>query len=247
MQVKQPLQVPEYELVRSNKRKTVSLQVKASKVRVLAPTSICQNEISRLVASKAQWLWRKIDEQQLHLSNKSERQFCSGEIFYYLGAPYKLDIRLLNKVDKAVELDLDKQVIIINLDNTHLDKQPNEEKQKQLAKQQLQHWLVEQAHLLFTQRIDELQKITGITIQSLKIRHYKSRWGSCDAKHRINLNWLLIMAPMSVIDYVIIHELCHIKHLNHSAKFWQLVKRFFPNPDAAKVWLKQHQSHLYWI
>lgn len=247
MQAKHSIQVPEYELVRSAKRKTVSLQVKASKVRVLAPAKVCQDEITRLVSSKAEWLWRKIDEQQQLLSSKSERQFCHDELFYYLGTPYQLDIRYQEQCVTSIELDALAQKIIVNVANSFLTDDFQQEKLQQQIKQSLHQWFIEQANLVLTERIVKLQHTTGITMQSLKIRHYKSRWGGCDAKHRVNLNWLLIMAPPTVIDYVIIHELCHIKHLNHSAKFWQLVKKFYPNPDSAKVWLTKHQAHLYWI
>ena len=147
------------------------------------------------------------------------------------------------ELPSLLELDSAAQKIVINIASI----KSCAKDYKSEVKQQLQQWFIEQANFVLSTRIETLQKITGITMQSLKIRHYKSRWGSCDAKHRINLNWLLVMAPPTVIDYVIIHELCHIKHLNHSTKFWQLVKRFYPNPDSAKAWLTNNQAHLYWI
>ena len=75
---------------------------------------------------------------------------------------------------------------------------------------------------------------------SLKIRKYRARWGSCNSKGQISLNYWLMICPDWVIDYVLIHELCHLQHLDHSRQFWQLVHSYFPNVEQAKQWLDSH-------
>ena len=80
--------------------------------------------------------------------------------------------------------------------------------------------------------------------RSLKIKTQKSRWGSCGPNNDINLNWLLMLAPPSALEYVIVHELCHIKHKNHSRDFWDLVTQHFPDYREQRRWLKQHGASL---
>lgn len=245
------MQLPEYQLVRSAKRRTISLQVKASKVRVLAPAHIPESTISQFVQQKSTWLWKKISEQQSVTDNK-QRTFETGDIFYYLGQPLTLMINYADNhnIDTNSEAASSKysihtnnlQQLVITFNGVHI----THAKQAFLVKTILHDWFLQQAQTYLTNQISQLQITTGLHSRALKIRHYKTRWGSCDAKQRINLNWLLIMAPKNVIDYVIIHELCHLRHLNHSAQFWLLVKSFYDDIAGAKLWLKQHQNYLYW-
>ncbi len=247
------LNIPDYQLIRSAKRRTISLQVKAAQVRVLAPIQASDQDIALLVRQKSSWLWKKISQQQT-ITAIAERSYTSGCEFYFLGQPYNLRVDnnsalppyQVKQLSQFIQLQSD----VINIGLPQL--QPRSAitikpaSSEQLCQQILHDWYLEQAHHILVKRFDQLQQQTGLVSKSLKIRHYKSRWGSCDARQRINLNWLLVMAPISVIDYVIIHELCHLRFLNHSKQFWALVKHYYPEVDLAKAWLKQHQQHLYW-
>ena len=232
------MSVLEYQLVRSNKRKTVSLQVKAGKVRVLAPMRLAEQYINDLVQEKSPWLQLKIAEQLTHYENQSVREYKAGESYYYQGNRYTL---LIEQAETVGVLIVD-NAIVISLKNLAID---NVEISRQVKKI-LHAWYVNEAKQLLNSRFEVQCNYTKLSAASLNVRYYKSRWGSCDVKQRINLNWLLVMAPIEVIDYVIIHELCHTIHLNHSSKYWQLVSQLYPNFKQAKAWLKQHQQHLYW-
>jgi predicted metal-dependent hydrolase len=116
----------------------------------------------------------------------------------------------------------------------------------QQVKKQLASWLKERALHYIAEQLPLLSERTGLIPTSFKVRFYKARWGSCNNRGELSFNYLLMMAPTWVIDYVIIHELCHLKHLNHSNKFWQLVMQHCPNYIDAKNWLKSHQTHLVW-
>lgn len=232
------MSIPDYQLIRSNKRKTISLQVKAGKVRVLAPTRLAEQYIIDLVEEKSQWLQLKIAEQLTHSENQYEREYKTGESYFYLGNQYTL---LIKQADTA-NVSIVDNTIVISLKNIDI----NNAKLSLQVKKHLHAWYVNEAKQLLSRRFEAQLNYTKLTATSLKVRYYKSRWGSCDAKHRINLNWLLVMAPIQVIDYVIIHELCHTIHLNHSANYWQLVTKYYPNFKQAKAWLKQHQNSLCW-
>ena len=216
--------LPDYEIKRSAKRRTVSLQVKLGQVRVLAPVGISNNDIHNLVVQKSAWLLRKINEQNSYVK-PSSLNFVDGDSLYYLGKLYQLQI---------IKVSLEENVIQVLCEGSRAE-----------IKSLLQSFYITKANAILPQRLDMAQKLTHLTASQLKIRFYKTRWGSCDSKRRVNLNWLLIMAPLEVIDYVIVHELCHIKHLNHSPQYWHLVSQFVPHYKQLKTWLSKNQTQLY--
>ena len=94
------------------------------------------------------------------------------------------------------------------------------------------------------QRIGVFQPVIGGAFGRVTVRDQRSRWGSCSSKHNLNFNWKLIMAPPQVLDYVVIHELCHLHEFNHSARFWRLVEGVMPDYEVWKKWLKNHGGEL---
>lgn len=94
------------------------------------------------------------------------------------------------------------------------------------------------------QRISVFQPVIGGEFGRVAVRDQRSRWGSCSSKHNLNFNWKLIMAPPQVLDYVVIHELCHLHEFNHSARFWRLVEGVMPDYEVWKKWLKNHGGEL---
>jgi len=93
-------------------------------------------------------------------------------------------------------------------------------------------------------RAEELAHKHGFKFARVRIKNQKTRWGSCSAKRNINLNMRLMMAPDGAIDYVIIHELCHLRELNHSAAFWALVESYCPEFRHWRAWFRQHGPSL---
>ena len=93
-------------------------------------------------------------------------------------------------------------------------------------------------------RVAYYQTITGGNYSKISIRSQKTRWGSCSAKGTLSFNWRLMLAPPSILDYVVVHELCHLTHMNHSPAFWQAVEKAFPDYKIARKWLKDHGSEL---
>lgn len=104
--------------------------------------------------------------------------------------------------------------------------------------------ILHQAHVLIPQRVAYWAERTGISYGRISIRRQKTRWGSCSSKGNLNFNCTLVITPAEVMDYVIIHELCHRKQMNHSPKFWQEVAKYSPNHKACQAWLKAHSREL---
>ncbi len=232
------------------------MQVKQGNIVVRAPYKISEAEISALVAGKSAWLQSKLLMQQ-NLPAEVER-FVHGATLWHFGVKKSLVIEYATKA-KVIELESELHVYLPRkhkVDNTDsaknactINKNNNVDtvdKTKAVIKKHLEHWYKLQAQAYISRRLVELGADTGLDYNSYKIRRYKARWGSCNNRKELSFNYLLMMTPPWVIDYVIVHELCHLKHLNHSTSFWQLVEHFCPNYKQAKAWLKSHQSQLCW-
>ena len=101
-----------------------------------------------------------------------------------------------------------------------------------------------QAKQVFPERIHYYEPLLGVQASGIRIKDQKTRWGSCSSKGNINLNWRLILAPKEVMYYVIIHELCHLREMNHSQAFWKLVESICPDYRDHRQWLKDHGDQL---
>jgi predicted metal-dependent hydrolase len=102
----------------------------------------------------------------------------------------------------------------------------------------LVRWYKRNAELKFREKVARYADIVGVDPADVGIKTFKSRWGSCSSKGRIDFNWKVIMAPNRIVDYVVVHELCHLKQHDHSPEFWKLVERVIPDYLECKVWLK---------
>lgn len=122
-----------------------------------------------------------------------------------------------------------------------------QEHQKQMS--QIKSLTIEEIHELAKQALEVIPKrvayftpLVGVTYGRITIRNQKSRWGSCSSKGNLNFNCLLMLTPMDVLDYVVVHELCHRKEMNHSPKFWAEVRKVLPDYEKQKLWLKEHSD-----
>ena len=100
--------------------------------------------------------------------------------------------------------------------------------------------LADQALKIIPARVEYFARIIGVTYGNITIRNQKTRWGSCSSEKNLNFNWKLILAPPEVLDYVVVHELCHLKEMNHSKAFWDEVGKVMPEYETYKLWLKEN-------
>jgi predicted metal-dependent hydrolase len=108
----------------------------------------------------------------------------------------------------------------------------------------LETWFRSKAEELITCKVEMFSQQIGVRFRRLTIRNARTRWGSCSRLGNLNFNWKLMKAPEPVIDYVIIHELCHLKEMNHSPSFWNLVEKYCSNCYEHRAWLKQHEAEI---
>jgi predicted metal-dependent hydrolase len=237
----------DYQLLRSA-RKTLSLQVKQGSVFVRAPYHVDEAIIHSFIHKKDAWLRAKIVEQ-----NKTVDFCCNftqGSKLYVLGELVTLNIILANSNEKTdvflAELTNGEQVLTVILSARIHHTQKTQTQRALTVKKHIERYFTEQAQQLILPKVDQYSAITQLTPKNIKIRQYRARWGSCNSRGELSFNYLLMMLPKQVIDYVVVHELCHLRYLNHSTDFWQLVAQYFPDYSNAKQWIKSNQSALVW-
>jgi len=221
-----PITVKIDKLIRS-RRRTIGLTITSdARLVVRAPHSTPAHEIERLISKKQRWINQKQEffrKRPLH----TPKQFIEGEEFLFLGESYPLHIT--QNLPKAVVLDSALMISQAVLKN---------------AADHIRHWYEQQALEYISQRAAYYAELAGLAYRSVKVNNAKGRWGSCGHKDTLNFTWRLIMAPPRVIDYVVVHELMHLKQKNHSRKFWDEVKIIISDYQQDEQWLKDHSHHL---
>ena len=112
------------------------------------------------------------------------------------------------------------------------------EQEQEQIKPLLEDWYQSHAEVLLKEKIKRFTKAIGVTPKSVSVKNYKSSWGSCSNRGEISFNWRIILAPHRIIDYVVIHELCHLLEHNHSSRYWKLVEQHVPDWRDCRDWLK---------
>lgn len=193
---------------------------------VRAPLRTSLSYIEKLVAEKSAWIERKMREFEKR-PKAEKKNFQAGEEFFYLGKKYKLELTNGLKIETTEDFEMLFPKVFL-----------------WRAKSRMHDWYKKQALKEITERTKIISEKLNLEYSTLKISNAKTNWGSCGPKNSLNFNWRLIMAPESVVDYVIIHELMHILEKNHSAKFWNKVAVVMPEYKTARKWLRENSKVL---
>ena len=161
-----------------------------------------------------------------------EKRFQDGSVFYYLGEPLKLSIK---KSEGETVWQRDGQLLIDQTAAT-----------PQKRKEQLEKWYRIRAKENIESRVKVFAAKIGESPNKVTIKAQKTRWGSCSSLGNLNFNWRLIMMPQKIIDYVVVHELCHLKEMNHSSAFWNRVEEIIPDYRNRRKWLKNNAWKVEW-
>jgi predicted metal-dependent hydrolase len=210
-----------YQLIRSKKRrKTISLHIKEDgSIFIYAPYRTPKWEIEKFINEKESWISEKLSERE-----KWRKE--AKKAFLYLGELFPLKIEEDKSKGYPLKLSFGKFI----LDKDHIEK----------TRDLFIQWYKREAKEKIAERVDYYSKRLQLFPRGIKITSAKYRWGSCSRENRLSFSWRIIMAPLSVIDYILIHELVHIKEKNHSRRFWSYLESIIPEYKKYRLWLKEN-------
>lgn len=219
------------QLIRSKKRrKTLSLRIKEDGSIVLyVPYHTPKGEIEGFIKGKESWVIKKISEKERSIK-ETEKAFIPGEKFLYLGESYPLEIRESDHQEPPLKLSFGKFI----LDQGHIEE----------ARDLFVQWYKREAKEKIAGRVDYYSNRLDLFPKGIKITSAKYRWGSCSRDNRLSFSWRMIMAPLTILDYILIHELAHIKEKNHSRRFWRYLESILPDYRRQRLWLKENGHRL---
>ncbi|MEE2526355.1 SprT family zinc-dependent metalloprotease [Hyphobacterium sp. HN65] len=221
-----------YRIVRSARRKTIALQIDERGLQVRVPAKTGQKRIESVLRDRADWIARVLDK-WADRSKPKVRQFETGELFPYLGQSLRLDV-IAHPTRARSRVDLEPERIRIEIDR-HLDG----EMKIGTIRKALERWYRRQAETVFPDRVLHYAGQLNRPVSKVVIRDQKRRWGSCDSKGVIRLNWRLIGADPALIDYVCAHEAAHLVVQDHSPRYWAVVEQLMPDWKARRKRLNE--------
>ena len=216
----------EYTLVRS-RRKTASIYIERDgKVSVLVPEKLTIRQVEEVLESRRKWIYQSLAEWQDLNANRIQRDYVNGEGFLYLGRTYRL--KLVSDLPEPLMLK-DGYFCLRATKGTAPD-----------ADAAFGEFYRVKGATRIPPRVAYFQAKMGVKSKSIKIMELKHRWASCTTNGNLNFHWKCMMAPLTIIDYIVVHELAHLIHANHSTAFWNEVDKVMPDFQDRKNWLRDH-------
>jgi len=215
-------------LIRS-RRRSISLEVtRDARLVIRMPKYGSLRDVKRFVLEKRAWIEKKIAETSERIRKQTTKKFIDGEQFYYLGEKYELHLcRDALQCASTLKLEFNGDFYL------HEESVP-------YAKSIFIKWYKRQAKLNIPKRVRWYAAQHGLEYGKIRITSASKRWGSCTAKNDLNFTWKLMLLPIKIVDYVVVHELAHTLQHNHSKRFWAEVERILPNYKERRKWLKKN-------
>ena len=227
----------EYSLRRSN-RKSMGIAIERDgAIIVTAPHQAKFNEIEEFVSEKKIWIYQKLAKKKTLNREKPRREFVNGQGFLYLGKSYRLKLIDNGKMKSARSPN----VTVLRLWHGYFELAESE---KANARNHFISWYRKQIKEQLKARIPRYDKRIGVTVKDTRILDLGHRWASCGRNGVINFNWRSVMAPVWVLDYILVHEMAHLIERGHTDRFWRLVSRVIPDYEEHALWLNENGADL---
>lgn len=223
----------EYSLV-YKRRKSLGIYLDVyGNIEIRVPKDTQEETIIRLIESKWNWIITKQIEMKQRSQGVIPKAYEDGETFLYLGKNYPIQI--------LYDPELTQSVVKFHQDTLHitvpLTQFNSSEEKKSILQQSMKRFYYKECKRLVEKKIKEIQPQITVKPSKISISDDKSKWGSCDSRRQLTFNWKLAMAPERAILYLVIHEMCHLEHLNHDRSFWRLVGKLMPDYEEQQNWL----------
>ena len=218
------------QVVRSRRRKkTSSIIISNGIVKIVVPDQISDFTIKELINKRISWIRKKLQDES-NIKPVIAKEYVDGESFTYLGNNYQLK----SLVGSVSFVNVSSDYINVSLPK----------KSKENIKSLLEYWYKEKAIEILTEKTNRYAKIIGVSPTAISVGDYKSKWGSCSIEGKISYNWKIIIAPSRVLEYIVIHELCHMLEHNHSKEYWRHVNTYCNDFKESRKWLKINGKNL---
>ena len=225
----------DYALRRSTRR-SIGFMIDDDGLRVTAPRRVTLPEIDNAIRAKQRWILTKLHERGERRAQREVKPpvaWVDGAQLPYLGGD--ITLRLQEATRSHCRFDAEARVLEVGVVPGLSEWQ---------LKERVKLWFQAEAKRIFVERLDVYAVRLGVTYQACALSAAGSRWGSCTVQGNIRLNWRLVHYPLALVDYVVAHELAHIREMNHSARFWAVVASVYPDYDGAKAALRKRSQEM---
>lgn len=224
----------EYELVRSAQRKTLDVVIERDgQVSVHAPAHVSEQQADAVVARKRLWIYRTLAEWRDLNASRVTREWVNGEGFPYLGCSYRL--LLVQDQDRP---------LLLKEGRFRLRRALIEQGGETASRQAFQDFYQIKGQERLSRRVAYFAPQVGVAVPPLQVRETGYQWGTCSTRGELSFHWKCMMAPPLVIDYLVVHELCHLHHRDHTEAFWNEVDKVMPDYYERKTWLRRFGASL---
>ncbi|MDA9927013.1 M48 family metallopeptidase [Amylibacter sp.] len=220
-----------FEIIRTDRVKSASIDVEDNLVKVTVPKNLSDERIEELIKGRILWIKQKLALQATAIISKP-KEYVDGEAFAYLGRNYRL--KCANGSEESVKLKSG----YLNVTTK------NGKRNSEHIKVAIEQWYRTKALSRLIDKTRRYSAILKVEPTSINLKDYKAMWGSCSPKGVVSYNWRIILAPHKIVDYIVVHELCHLIEPNHSSKYWKQVRSVIPDYENSKEWLKNNGSSL---
>lgn len=212
------------------KIKNIYITIENGEVVIKAPWYTTRNQIQEVVESKRDWIMKKLEE--YNVSPRKAKEYEDGEKFQILGESYYLNI-YYKDINNAI-LNVENEKIEIILPLSYAEEDNTEQIKKMIDKM---YYMIAEKEV--ESAMEKTRKMVGLAPEEYKIKKIKHAWGTCSSRKVITINQNLMMYSRKAIEYVVLHEICHLKYMNHSKKFWEMVESYMPDYKEAEKELKK--------
>ncbi|ABE28983.1 hypothetical protein DR64_1693 [Paraburkholderia xenovorans LB400] len=221
-------------VLKRSARRSIGFAIDSTGLTITAPRWVTLADIETAITEKQRWIFTKLIEWQTRVEQRAlpKVDWKDGAEVPYLGQPVR------------VKLGSPQGTLAFSAEDAALQVPLPLQADPQQIKDRVQGWLQGEAKRLFGERLAIYAEKLGVNYRAYALSSAATRWGSCSSDGKIRLNWRLIHFPLSIIDYVVAHELAHLREMNHSPRFWQTVESIFPEFREARQTLKSHPPEL---
>jgi predicted metal-dependent hydrolase len=224
-----------YSIIPRKRRRNLAIEVHPdTSVVVLSPPKVSRERIRKIVEKKAHWILKKIVWFSQIKQYTTPKEYTTGETVLYMGRQYRLKVH--NSVEKT-EVRLHEGYLEVALQT--LPQPQSSEEYRDAVRAAMLGWYRGHAVQKIDECVGRFSSILGIPKPLFKVKQMAKRWGSCSQKNSLNFNVNIVMAPSTLIEYVVAHELCHFRHKDHSARFWAHMRRAMPDYNLRREMLRK--------